>query len=263
MPEVFHRLWSEGPRVVSVPDSRLRMEEGPEPKEVNDTCRCLCRWEGSVKELEVRPNSGGRMTVFCPRSGHAGVKLKESALHSLQSTCPDSAEPPWKKSIHRPIRFMVKEDLADLYGFTDGSSTGSYAAVLIDKEGRISEHSRHVPQSQTRNVAAEIMAVGLALNFAPRGSRVVIVSDYMGTGLWLHGCYGFKCADSTRRIRLLLHLIAARKLSVDFIHHRGHQADQSDFTIYNNRADELCRQRPDDGCCRSPRQCHDCPRRLS
>jgi len=125
--------------------------------------------------------------------------------------------------------------------FTDGATRGAYACVVITERG-IREYTKRVHRDSLakRNVTAEMRAVAVALLRCRPHQRVYVVSDYLGTGCWLHGKWRIKNSDALKILRLMSVLIERRGLEVVFIHHKGHQFDTSDFTRYNSRADELC-----------------------
>jgi len=138
-----------------------------------------------------------------------------------------------------------------IYVFSDGSSLGSYAAVTVCKRADggtnvVWEGAGFEPMTKTRNIRAELDGVilGLTSGVPSDGSLpVVLVYDYFGIGAWLSGNWRIKEPEVQERITKLKKIIAERRLKVSFIHHGGHQKDDSDLTKWNNRADQLATAR--------------------
>ncbi len=123
--------------------------------------------------------------------------------------------------------------------FTDGSSKGGYGAVVI-ADGEVTKLKGHADPTSTRNVGAELNGMLLGLENVPMGSRVAIVSDYLGVAAWLSGNWRIK-DDEVRRKISRAHEIARERgiVFARLVHHRGHQKDDSAFTRWNNLADRL------------------------
>ncbi len=132
------------------------------------------------------------------------------------------------------------DDPAMLYAFTDGSTRGSYAAVLVQAGRTVKEECRWRPPTRTRNVGAEWDGFVLGLELAPPRARLTIVVDL----LWIHA----QLIDVRRtlddeiveKLERAKALISRKTLDLTLVHHDGHQTDASDFTRWNARADELC-----------------------
>lgn len=126
--------------------------------------------------------------------------------------------------------------------FTDGSSSGWHAAVVLIDGKKVRRASRFLEPGPMRNVAAELRALTLGLYYAPKGRECVVVHDYLGVGAWYIGAWQIKkpevqkLVDESRRVAL------ARDLTLSFIHHGGHQSESrdDDFTYWNNEVDRLC-----------------------
>jgi hypothetical protein len=130
---------------------------------------------------------------------------------------------------------------ADIYIFTDGSTKGSYAAVVVDARGQvIAEECRWRAPTKTRNVGAEWDAFVLGLELAPPGVRLTIVVDL----LWIHaqliGVRKTHEPEIVEKLERARRLIDEKRLDLVLVHHDGHQEDASDFTRWNARADALC-----------------------
>lgn len=125
--------------------------------------------------------------------------------------------------------------------FTDGSSSGRFAAVIVHKGGgMIERRTGFEPMTHTRNVGAELNALLLGLEHSPKGERVVVISDYLGIGAWMTGNWKINDPEVARKVARANALVRERGLDVLFVHHAGHQRDDSDFTKYNSEADRLC-----------------------
>jgi len=210
-----------------------------------DRWRCpVCKWVGSGAHIASIDNTAGKPIVVCPR-GHTRLKLARSVLVGpVQSTCPKTAGTPWRKTRLRRDRRVTEAEWEtyNMVAFTDGSSTGSYAAVLrtVGLMTNWREYFvRHPDATPAKNVTAEVLGVALALKHVPERSRVLVVTDYIGTAHWLDGTFSLRCPFTLVCLRMILRLMLKRQLKVTMVHHRGHQKDPSQFTTYNNRADKL------------------------
>lgn len=135
-------------------------------------------------------------------------------------------------------------DRSSLYAFTDGSSKGSYAAVFVDPSAPDVAREEFVefePPTSTRNMGAEWRGLLLALRMSPEGIRLVVVSDLLWLGAWMVGVRNAEHPETIEFIDAAKQVIENRGLAVRFVHHGGHQDDDSHFTRWNKRADELCR----------------------
>lgn len=131
------------------------------------------------------------------------------------------------------------DDPAQVYAFTDGSTRGSYAAVLV-RAGVAQEEARWSPPTKTRNVGAEWSGFVLGLELAPPRVKLTVVVDL----LWIHAqlidVRATKEPEIVEKLARAKALIAEKQLELTLVHHDGHQTDASDFTRWNARADELC-----------------------
>lgn len=132
-------------------------------------------------------------------------------------------------------------DPAMTWIFTDGSTTGRHAAVIVHKGGGVIQRlTGRAPRTSTRNVGAELNGMLLGLRHAPRGERVVVVSDYLGIAAWMTGNWKINDPEVRSKVEKAKAIIEDRGLTASFVHHAGHQSDASDFTRYNCEADALC-----------------------
>lgn len=132
-------------------------------------------------------------------------------------------------------------DKTSLYAFTDGSSKGSYAAVFVDPDAPDVAREEFVefePPTKTKNMGAEFL---LALRSSPEGIRLVVVSDLLWLGAWMVGARKAEDPEIVGLLDSSRQTIETRGLAVRFVHHEGHQDDDSHFTRWNSRADELCK----------------------
>ena len=127
--------------------------------------------------------------------------------------------------------------------FTDGGGAGWYAAVIIRpccEERRITG----CQQSSSNNVGAELDGVILGLDHTMPREKISIVSDYLWTGYYINGWCKVHHDYLYERVIQARKVIKEQKLTdVLFIHHGGHQGDQSVFSYWNKIADQLCREK--------------------
>jgi hypothetical protein len=137
------------------------------------------------------------------------------------------AEPPNPEAEHRWV-------------FTDGSSSGWHTAVTVSPFRWVIGTSAFTTPDSTRNVGAELRGVLLGVSCQPNGSVVSLVSDYLGSAAWLTGNWGANDATVVDLTITILKTVQVKRLSVRFIHTRGHQRDGSHFCVFNDWADRLC-----------------------
>lgn len=153
-----------------------------------------------------------------------------------QKTASNYSRNNWIK--YRPSKSI---DTNDVWAFTDGSDTGWHSAIIICNDSKeVRKLASFLEKTPMRNVSSELDAMILALSQTPEGSCINIVHDYIGVGAWMVGAWKAKKQKVKNRIAKAKKIIIDRKLTVLFIHHKGHQSDQSDFTKFNNLADQLC-----------------------
>lgn len=206
-----------------------------------------CGWTGHARELEpgqVQEKGKQKDTLGCPVCGpRARVKIESPRFIQAATSCPKTASNghyPWL--LYRDSKNIAADECGAFWIFADGASSGSYAAVIVG--GAHSEHVRHGPPHAIRNVHGELMAVALGLSRIPKGEHVVLVCDFLGTACWFMGKWAVGDPATIQRLRLIGQIMEDRDLTVQFIHVRGHGKDDSEFTRWNNRADQLCAERP-------------------
>ena len=153
-----------------------------------------------------------------------------------------------------------------LYAFVDGNAMGGIGVVLVEQRDAEPAVVREIATTvydvfaragipgldarskitaatdALQNIIAELGALYVALQEAPKGSAVTVVHDYEGVGAWLEGRWKAKnplVADVVAGCRAL---IEVRGLRVRFRHQRGHEstfAGRNDFARFNARADKL------------------------
>ena len=109
-----------------------------------------------------------------------------------------------------------------------------------DPHSSTEEHVEFKTPTGTMNMGAEWNGLLLGLGHAPKGSRLVVVSDLLWLGAWMVGRRKAEHPEVIAALALAKLLIQEKGLDVRFVHHKGHQSDGSQFTLHNARADELC-----------------------
>jgi RNase H len=131
-------------------------------------------------------------------------------------------------------------DSADTWMFTDGSSKGWHALVVL----RLGHDPRLVARavrSETRNVGAEVAGLVSAFEATLPGERVTIVSDFLWSIYYVLGWYQVESPLLREQVAVARALVAERRpASVRFIHVKGHVRDDSALGRWNDVADRLC-----------------------
>ena len=159
-------------------------------------------------------------------------------MNLVESTSPKTVRVP-----HQARWISYREDRScdakRTFIFTDGSSNGGYAAVIV-RNGKDLVKSRgwETPTS-TKNVGPELNGMLLGLRQATEGESITMVSDYLGVAAWMTENWKIKDPEVRDKIREAKEIVARLNLDLDFIHHGGHQKDTSAFTQFNNLADKL------------------------
>lgn len=154
----------------------------------------------------------------------------------IETTCPVTAS-----HQHREwVKFRESRRVTDesVFVFTDGSSKGGYGAVVIHPGEQPSVVSGFTEMTSTRNVGAELNGALLGLRAVRPESKVVLVCDYMGIAAWLSENWKIKDPEVRSKIDAIREVIRENKLTVKYVHHRGHQRTDDDFTRFNTMADE-------------------------
>lgn len=140
------------------------------------------------------------------------------------------------------LRFTTSKSILPGYTwlFTDGSTTGWHAAVLVLPGLSVRKLAAHAAPTKSANVGAEMNGLILGLKHAQPGLPVWVVHDYVGVGAWVTGGWEVKTFEAQEQVREIEKIIDERNLTLHFTHHGGHQKDACDFTKFNNMADRLC-----------------------
>jgi hypothetical protein len=135
-------------------------------------------------------------------------------------------------------------DDKSIWMFIDGSSTGWHAAVILNPfTKKITRIAKFRKPNKSANVGAELMSlvIGLQADEAEPDKRIIVVHDYIGTGAWLVKAWKIKSPEVLDIVQGINYTIDMKAFtSVRFIHHGGHQKDDTDFTRWNNEVDQLC-----------------------
>lgn len=143
----------------------------------------------------------------------------------------------WVK--YRPCRKAAHDGRT--WVFSDGSSTGFHSAVIVHDRGKVVRRlTRLRGPDHTRNVGAELDGALLGLEHCAPGSKVVLVSDFLGVAAWFTGAWSVRDQAVADRVVEARTIVTEKKLSLTFVHHAGHQRDDSDLTRWNAEADRLC-----------------------
>ncbi len=158
----------------------------------------------------------------------------------VETTSEKAAKVKYKTNWLR-LRADRKLDHSNIWMFIDGSSSGWHAAVILDPFAktitRIAEHR----DAKSANIGPELWSLLIGLSVVNPERPLVVVHDYIGTGAWLAGAWRVNSDNVADALAEIRRVIDERKFtSIKFIHHGGHQKDHSDFTTYNNEADQLC-----------------------
>lgn len=152
----------------------------------------------------------------------------------------------WPKTVAVPhqgkwVTLLEDQSVHDgkLYAFTDGSSNGGYGVAIVKGGGEVTSHSGWEQPSSTRNVGAELNAMLLALRHLPEDCQVMIVSDYLGIAAWMTGNWKIKDPEVYKKIEQAKKMVEEKNIDALFCHHKGHQRNRTDFTLWNTAADEL------------------------
>lgn len=143
------------------------------------------------------------------------------------------------------VRFRAERRVDDsaFFVFSDGSSTGSFAAVVAKGSVEPTVIDGFAEPTTTRNVGAELNGARLGLQQVPDDSTVVLVFDYIGVGAWLTGNWKIKDPEVAEKIADMKRIIATKRLQISYVHHRGHQkvaSEDDHFSRLNGAADARC-----------------------
>jgi hypothetical protein len=158
----------------------------------------------------------------------------------VETTSTKAAAVKYKKNW---LKFRDGRSIDDksVWMFIDGSNSGWHAAVIVDPFTKTVHRLAHHRDPASANIGPELWSLLLGLQHAPVEHPLVVVHDYIGTGAWLAGAWEVKSPNVHLAIMEIRRALIDRPFpSIKFIHHGGHQKDKTDFTRWNNEADELC-----------------------
>lgn len=158
----------------------------------------------------------------------------------METTSEKATKPAYTKKWlkYRTGRWINEESV---WMFIDGSSTGWHAAVILDPFAKTKTEIADYGDPKSRNIGPELWSLLIGLREADPSKPLTVVHDYMGTGAWLVEAWKIKKQNVQDAVDEIKQVLSSREFtSVRFIHHGGHQKDDSDFTRYNNLADRLC-----------------------
>lgn len=162
-------------------------------------------------------------------------------INPLMETSSEAAVKPTYTRRWLRLRTSRWIDDKSVWMFIDGSSSGWHAAVILDPFAKTKTEIAELQPPKSANVGPELWSCILGLREVDPTKPLTVVHDYMGTGAWMVGGWKIKSPNVQEAIDEIRSLIKDRGLvSVKFIHTGGHKKDDSDFTRWNNRADELC-----------------------
>lgn len=127
------------------------------------------------------------------------------------------------------------------YCFSDGSSTGWHAAVIVPPNRKnVSCFTKWIDHEGARNVATEAAAYLLALENIPKEcKKFTNISDFLFVGAHDTGNRNAKNVLIKKIYTRAKNIRTKAKIKVKHIHHAGHQKDKSDFTQFNHLVDHL------------------------
>lgn len=125
--------------------------------------------------------------------------------------------------------------------FIDGSSSGWHAAVILNPFAKTKTELANFQEPKSANIGPELWSCLIGLREADPAKPLTIVHDYIGTGAWLVGAWKIKSQNVQEAVDLIRAVIKEREFtSIRFIHTGGHQKNDTDFAVFNGRADQLC-----------------------
>lgn len=180
-----------------------------------------------------------RKSQFVQKKAQGYGKYSQDKSDPMESTKPSTADR------NEWLRFRESRAIDEdaVWIFVDGSATGWHAAVIVQPGESVGYYCEHSPPTTTKNVGSELNGMLMGLKYCPEDSKVFIVHDYLGLGAWMTGNWRMKDEEVIDRITECKAIVESSELDVRFIHHQGHQKDESEFTRWNKEADRLCSER--------------------
>jgi hypothetical protein len=178
-----------------------------------------------------------------PGRHHLGVgrqRLSADGLLAVRSTRASTVE---RESNRWPIELQREPQLdADRqWVFTDGGAHGWHAAVLLD-DGRAVRRVARCLENSARNVGSELDGFILGIELGAEGARLTVVSDFLWTAYYINGWRRLTHPYLAERVETARRALAAKRFSAPcFIHHGGHDHQPTEFSHWNDAADQLCK----------------------
>ena len=160
--------------------------------------------------------------------------------HMVESTSESACKPAHTK---KWLRFRQSKWIDDqsIWMFIDGSSTGWHAAVILDPFSGKRTELAEFKEPKSANVGPELWSLSLGLKHVDPTKPLTVVCDYIGTAAWLVNAWRIKSPNVQEAVDEIRYLIRGHDDdSIRFIHTAGHQKKDTDFGVWNDRADALC-----------------------
>jgi len=163
-------------------------------------------------------------------------------IHPMVETTSANATKPAHTKKWLKFRTGKWIDDKSIWMFIDGSSTGWHAAVILDPFAKKKiEVSKYQKPGSSANVGAELQSCLIGMEAVDPSRPLTVVHDYIGTGAWLVKAWKIRSPHVQEVVDQIMATIVRREFtSMRFIHTGGHQKNDTDFGLYNGRADELC-----------------------
>ena len=132
-------------------------------------------------------------------------------------------------------------DDQSIWMFIDGSSSGWHAAVILDPFAGKKTEVAKFQEPKSANIGPELWSLLIGLGVVDPTKPLTVVHDYIGTGAWLVKAWRIKSPNVREAVEQIRETIKEREFtSIRFIHTAGHQKNDTDFGLWNNRVDALC-----------------------
>jgi len=162
-------------------------------------------------------------------------------IHPMVETTSEKAVKPAHTKKWLKLRTSKWIDDKSTWMFIDGSSSGWHAAVILDPFAKEKTELAEFQKPKSSNIGPELLSCLIGLNEVDPTKPLTVVHDYIGTGAWLVKAWKIKSPNVQEVVDLIKATIEKREFtSIRFIHTGGHQKNDTDFGLWNNRVDELC-----------------------
>lgn len=158
----------------------------------------------------------------------------------METTSEKAVKPAYTKRWLK-LRTSKWIDNESIWMFIDGSSTGWHAAVILDPFAKKKTELAQFGDPKSRNIGPELWSLLIGLREVDPTKPLTVVHDYIGTGAWLINAWKIKKQNVQDAVDEIRKVIEERGFtSIRFIHTSGHQKTDTDFGVWNDRADALC-----------------------